>query len=241
MSWKKQDAFVAINANTNNSVDNIDSGGMKKSTAFKCIETSLLKVDTIESRVLLINSKDLVLTSNKVNIHTTNNSISIPKYGPMVINDICTINKTDVTINGNLIINDELRTGVSLPIIKYLPFNRATNHFTLCKSYYRETNHFVLECNDYITRGTVIVPHYNDNDNDNMRGYILNICIDLQPNNKNSIEDIDIDVIINNQCENKPLIIKMASPYASLSLLWVKTNKWIIHSIGYKTTIINCM
>jgi hypothetical protein len=59
---------------------------------------------------------------------------------------------------------------------------------------------------------------------------MIHFCINAD---KESL--VDIDIVL----EPQNLLVKLQSRYSSLSLLWVPEGKWLIHTLGYKTRLLD--
>jgi hypothetical protein len=199
----------------------------------KNIETEILHTDMIESSVLMVHNKDMIITSDRINIHTMENSICIPAKGAIKLNNICKIDKDTVHITGDFQVDKEFKTSVNLPLVKRIPLDEDI--FLFDESNFQESNHFILDCSATSATGFLIIPPYQEYtqpwpSNNKAHLYIMNISLNTQHDSL-----VDIDIII----KDADITIKMHSRNSSLSLLWIPEGHWIIHSIGYKTTIIN--
>ena len=74
-----------------------------KEVVFKRVETEILETDVIESSLLMINNKDMMVTTDRLTIHTVDNSLEIPAIGPVKINNILQVDRDTVRIHGNLV------------------------------------------------------------------------------------------------------------------------------------------
>lgn len=239
MSWKKQDAFSVNNSITSKHDSNHHDS--KKNTndkelSIKRLETEVLQTDVIESSLLIVNNKDTMLTSNRINIHTPDNSIVIPGAGAIKINDACKIDTNNVHITGNLLLDKAFNTRVILQTVKRISLDDENNFF-LETNNFDESNHFILDCTRENAKGMLIVPpyrecSYNWSSKNLEYLYIMNLYINAK---KESL--VDVDIILKEQ----DISIKMHSRNSSLSLMWLPEGRWVIQSIGYKTSIINDM
>lgn len=237
MSWKRQDAFqvnTSYNSQTshNNKPDLPYKHTVDKEMSFKRLETEILQADMIESSLLIMNNKDMMITSDRINIHTPKNNISIPPAGAIKINKACKIDDTNVHITGNLLLDKEFNTSVMLRKVQRIVIDKE-NNFNFEGIFFTKANHFILDCLDSNATGMLVIPPYKDDastwSKTNLEYlYIMQIYVNCS---KDAI--VDIDVLFKEQ----GLTLKLHSRNSSLSLLWLPEGKWIIHSLGYKTSI----
>lgn len=239
MSWKHQDAFQ-VNTSFRSSQREIPETPYKqmidKEMSFRKLETEILQADMIESSLLLINNKDMMVTSNRINIHTPENSINVPAAGAIKINNACKIDSNNVHITGNLLLDNGFNAAMMLHTVKRIPMEDQ-NSFFLEPSNFTESNHFLLDCSNESTaaKGFLIMPPYKEYASEwsptNLEyTYIAHLYI-----NAHKDAMVDIDIIMKEQ----DTTVKMHSRNSSLSLMWLPQGKWIIHSIGYKTSIVS--
>lgn len=239
MSWKKQAAFK-VNTTTSTSQEHLShnrNGGIRpfvndKEKIFKRIETEILHADIIESSLLMMNSKDMMVTTDRVNIHTKYNSVCIPSNGPLTINNAVNIDKNNVSMPGNLHINKTLKTSTQFSRVNKLILEPIT---VLCTEDYNKCNHFVIDCQEINATGKIHLNAYRNytadwSPTDYEYLYMIHFCINAD---KESL--VDIDIVL----EPQNLLVKLQSRYSSLSLLWVPEGKWLIHTLGYKTRLLD--
>lgn len=237
MSWKRQDAFqvnTSFNTNTNatNKPDRPYKNSIDKEMSFKRLETEVLQADMIESSLLLMNNKDMMITSDRINIHTPENTVSIPPAGAIKVNKACKIDENNVHVTGNLLLDKSFNASVMLQRVKRLPMNEEQNFF-LDPSNFKESNHFILDCTNTKSIGMLMIPPYREYSSmwtptSLEYLYIMHIYVN---STKESI--VDIDIVLKEQETS----VKLHSRNSSLSLMWLPEGRWIIHSLGYKTSI----
>ena len=235
MSWKRQDAFP-VNTTIGKVESNKKEGPYKhligNEMIFKRVETEVLQADMIESSLLIINNKDMMVTSNRFNLHTNDNHISVPPAGAIKINNACKIDSSNVHITGNLLLDKSFNTSVMLRKVKKISMDDE-NSFFLDPINFTQANHFVLDCSKNDSKGMLILPPYQEYSTEwspsNLEYlYIINLYVNASVNAL-----VDIDIILKEQ----DTIVKLHSRNSSLSLMWLPEGRWIIHSLGYKTSI----
>jgi hypothetical protein len=247
MSWKFAGAFNTLNnipepSSTKTEVSK--TVGITKplrEATFTRINTEVLQTDYIESSLLMVNNKDLMITTNRANIHTPSNSLQIPANGPLTINNTMSVDSDTVHIHGNLQLenNSSFHFGHSKKMVKRITLNTTsspTAHtISLSHTDYGESNTFILDCGNLSqnAKNIIILDPYDITSSTEINKieylYSLNILI-----NADSDSLVDIDIRIPYQ----GYTIKLHSRYSSVSLLWVPEGKWLIESIGFKTTVI---
>ena len=235
MSWRKQEAFK-VNTSTssdkpfNNSIHRPYHAEREK--VFKYVETDTLKTDAIEASMLLMNSKHMMITTDRMNINTTDNSLNIPTKGPIKINNILEVDKSNITIKSDLKIEKTLNFGVNKHLVQRLILEPRIvmdiDDYTVC-------NHFIIDCNEEHAKGEIyMMPYHSYTGNKPKPGtdylYIIHFCISA---NKGTL--VDVDFVLDDQ----NITIKMISRASSFSLLWSPEGRWLIHSLGYKTKLID--
>jgi hypothetical protein len=135
-------------------------------------------------------------------------------------------------LTGNLQVENEFRLGTCRTLVRRLDLEPRT---LLDKTDYRTSNTFVIDCNEQKSKCEVILTPYQSfsaewapNKIDYL--YTINFLINANPD---ALVDIDIRI------PKQDLTIKLLSRYSSVSLLWVPEGRWLIQSLGFKTTIIN--
>lgn len=237
MSWKRQDAFqvnTTFRSGTSQQEkqDRPYKNTIDKEMSFKRLETEVLQADMIESSLLIMNNKDMMLTSNRINIHTQDNSISIPPAGAIKINEACKIDNNTVHVTGNLLLDKSFNTSVMMQSVKRLAVNDENNFF-LDPSNFKQSNHFILDCEKEDASSILIIPPYKEytaqwSPTDLEYLYIMHLYVNAA---KNSL--VNIDIVLKEQ----ETTVNMHSRNSSLSLMWLPEGRWIIHSLGYKTNI----
>ena len=235
MSWKRQDAF-AVNTSFERPQPNTKEGPYKHligdEMSFKRLETEVLQADMIESSLLIMNNKDMMITSDRINIHTQDNNIAIPPAGAIKINEACKIDNNNVHVTGNLLLDKSFNTSVILQKVKKVNMD-DDNNFFIDPINFTESNHFILDCTKTDSKAMLILPPYKEyncewSPNNFEYLYIINLYVNASVNAL-----VDIDVVLKEQ----DTIVKLHSRNSSLSLMWLPEGRWIIHSLGYKTSI----
>jgi len=235
MSWKKSGAFKVnheITIGNTNKPERPYMRTIEKEMAFKRLEVDVLQTDFVESKLLMINSKDLMITSDRVNLNTKQNSIQIPSNGPIKINNTLKVHEDTVQVNGNLQIENEFRLGSYRTLVQRLDLNPRT---LLDKNDYKKSNTFVINCTSPKSKGEIILTPYQSYQatwapNKIEYLYTINLVVNAKPEAL-----VDIDIVLPKQ----DITVKLLSKYSSVSLLWVPEGRWLIQSLGFKTTIIN--
>jgi hypothetical protein len=235
MSWKKQSAFK-VNTSTSSSLPHTVIGErpyvVDKEKSFKQVETETLKADIIESSLLMMNNKDMMITTDRLNIHTKIHSLQIPSNGPLTINNALIIDKNTVHIPGNLHLDKTLKTSTVLSRVNRLNLEPV---ILLDNKDYSICNHFMIVCTELNAKGEIhlnsfqsYTAEWSPTEHEDL--YMIHFCV-----NANEESLVDIDIVL----ETQKLIIKLQSRYSSLSLLWVPEGKWLIHTLGYKTRLLD--
>ena len=233
MSWRKQEPF-RVNTSTSSGKKILQDRVYIKDNqkSFQQIETEVLKADVIESSLLMMNSKDMMITTDRINIHTVNNSLQVPSNGPININENLIVEKNDVKIRGNLHVDKKLKNSMNMYLVNRVLLEPRTI-FDI--NTYNSCNHFMIDCPVLKAKGEIYLMPFQSytadwSPKDYEHLYIINFCI-----NAHNDSLVDVDIVLDGQ----DTIIKMQSRYSSLSLLWVPEGKWLIQSLGYKTIIID--
>lgn len=235
MSWKKSGAFNVSNEITIGHRDVPERPYMRtieKEMAFKRLEVDVLQTDFIESSLLIMNNRDMMVSSDRINIQTKQNSLKIPSIGPVQINKVLKIHDDTVQVKGNLQVENEFRLGTCKTLVKRLHLHPRT---LLDKGDYKSSNTFVINCSEQKSKGEIVMTPYQSytaewapNKIDYL--YTVNFLVNAEAD---ALVDIDISI------PKQGLVIKLVSRYSSVSLLWVPEGRWLIQSLGFKTTLIN--
>jgi hypothetical protein len=233
MSWKHQSAFQ-VNTNTT-TTPKIKVGRPyveDKEKSFYKVETEILKADMIESSLLMMNNKNMMITSDRVNIHTNSNSLIIPSTAPISVNENLVIDKEAVHIRGNLNVDKKLKSAMNMYLVHRLLLNRRIE---MDVKYYNQCNHYMIDCPTVNAKGEILMKQFHSytadwSPTEYEHLYIIHFSINAH---KDSL--VDIDVILDGQ----ELRVKLQSRYSSLSLLWVPEGKWLVHALGYKSIILD--
>lgn len=232
MSWKHQSAFQVNTATSSTPKVRAERPYVEdKEKRFYKVETEILKADMIESSLLMINNKDMMITSDRVNIHTNVNSLNIPSNAPININENLLVDKDDVEINGCLTVNKKFKSTMNMYLVNRLLLDRE---IVMDINYYNRCNHYRIDCSTLNAKGKIIMKKFDLcmsewSPTEYEHLYIIHFCVNAH---KDSL--VDIDIVLDTQ----DLHVKMQSRYSSLSLLWVPEGKWLIHSLGYKTIVL---
>lgn len=233
MSWKQQSAFqVNTTVSSTPKVRAERPYIQDKEISFYKVETEILKADMIESSLLMMNNKDMMITSDRVNIHTNVNSLNIPSNAPININENLVVDKNDAEIHGNLKVNKKFKSAMNMYLVNRLLLDKE---ISMDINYYKQCNHYMIDCPTLNAKGKIIMKEFHSYNSDwspteYEHLYIIHFCVNAH---KDSL--VDIDIILDTQ----ELHVKMQSRYSSLSLLWVPEGKWLIHSLGYKTIVLD--
>lgn len=132
MSWRKSDPFI---------LPPEEKKREKKIVGLEKIETDILETEIIDGGALIVNNKNMMITSNEMRIDTPNNKMVIPNNGPIQVSSLCyEYSKIDL---GN---NDVVDIDVAM---------------------YKNIQHFILIGREKITSDLrVNIYPYNDNDSD---------------------------------------------------------------------------
>lgn len=230
MSWRNQSAFVTNEPTTDTSLS-VPKPKAKKGV-FKTVETEVLNTNAITNNYLIIDSKDVIITSDRLHINSKNNSFQIPKTGPININNTMLIDTSSTTIDGELEVTQKMRSSMHMYLVKRVI---VAERVIFDKEDYNKCNHYIIDTNSKNNHNYLyLLPFnsYNDDDYpaDCTHAYIIHFCV-----NAKKSDNVDIRVII----EDQDMIIKMSSRFSSLSLLWSPSGQWLIHSLGYKTIPLN--
>jgi len=235
MSWRKSGAFKVNNEITVGHKDRPERPYMRtieKEMAFKRLEVDCLQTDFVESSLLMMNSKDLMIMSDRVNINTKQNSLQIPASGPIKVNKCLKVHEDTVQISGNLQIENELRLGQTRTKVCRLDLKPRT---VLDKTDYQMANTFLIDCNELKSKCEIVLTPYQNyvaewapNKIDYL--YTMNFVVNANPDAL-----VDIDILLPSQ----EITIKLHSRFSFVSLLWVPEGRWLVQSLGFKTTLVN--
>ena len=203
-----------------------------KEVVFKRVETEILETDVIESSLLMINNKDMMVTTDRLTIHTVDNSLEIPAIGPVKINNILQVDRDTVRIHGNLELAQELQFGVRTRKVRRIMLEPELH---IEKLDYKQTNIFIFDCVDINSKANVTLTPYDTSEHIvslNKIEYLYSIQFIVNAN-KDTLVDIDIHI------PEQEVIIKLHSRFSSFSLLWVPEGRWLVESIGFKTTVLD--
>ena len=202
-----------------------------KEMAFKRLEVDVLQTDFIESSLLIMNSKDLMVTTDRLNLHTKTNKLHVPASGPIVLNDTLAVHDHSVHVNGSLQVDNDFKIGTLKTKVRRLDL---TPRQILSRGDYKHTNTFVINCADTKSKGEIVLLPYETYTSvwsPNKIDYLYSITFTV---NAHTDALVDVDLSLSGQDLN----IKLHSRYSSVTLLWVPEGKWLIQSLGYKTTLI---
>ena len=235
MSWKRQDPF-----NMNDNVDLEKKNRperpymktIEKEVAFRRLEAEIIQTDIIESKFLMMNGKDVIMTTDRLNINTPSNRIQVPNYGPVKINKVLKINENQIQVDGPIHVNNEVRFNTQKTLVKKLTLNPRT---IINYEDYSTSNHFIIYSDERRAKGELVLnpyQHYTAEWSPNKIDYLynINICLSMPSDSL-----VDIDIFIPHQ----ELTIKLQSRYSSLSLLWSPEGKWLVNTLGFKTFVVD--
>jgi hypothetical protein len=248
MSWKYAGAFNTLNnlpepcLKTDTDIPKTEAitKPLREAT-FTRINTEVLQTDYIESSLLMINNNDLMVTTKRANIHTSSNSLQIPANGPITLNNALSVDSETVHIHGNLQLenNSSFHFGHCKKKVTRISLDADKSRIqNLSVEDYSQSNTIILDCENLSenAKSILILNPYDEGNgaepvtiNKIEYLYSLNLII-----NADSDSLVDIDIRIPYQ----GYTIKLHSRYSSVSLLWIPEGKWLIDSIGFKTTII---
>jgi hypothetical protein len=203
-----------------------------KQVEFKRLETEILETDIIESSLLMINNKDMMVTTDRLNIHTVDNSIQVPSNGPIKINNTLQVDKDTVRIHGNLELDQELQFGVRTRKVRRITLEPELR---IEKLDYKQTNIFIFDCIDINSKSNITLAPYDMTEHVvslNKIEYLYSIQFMVNAG-KDTLVDIDIHI------PEQEVVIKLHSRFSSVSLLWVPEGRWLVESIGFKTTVLD--
>lgn len=204
-----------------------------KEVSYERVDSEIIATDMIESTVLMINNKNMIVTSDRVNIHTPENNLIIPNSGCIKINNACHIYQDDLLIPGNISVKGNFLSKTNTPLVMRIPIEKPS--ITFSNKNFNVTNHFVLDCPDKVAKTTItVMPYraYSSYWSDNNLEYLYQCHFYINTSDSECL--VDIDVRLHNQDE----IVKLHSRQSSLSLMWLPEGKWIINSLGFKTKLI---
>ena len=110
MSWRNQSAFVTNEPTAGKDTYLLAKKTNAKNGVFKTIETEVLKTNAISNNYLIINSKDIIITSDRLHINSKNNSFQMSPTGPININNTMLIDKSSTTIDGELEVTQKMKS-----------------------------------------------------------------------------------------------------------------------------------
>ena len=246
MSWRQQSAFVVKEETI---VKNTRKASKSNATnsKFKKLETEILKTGIIDNPYLMINGKEIIITANRLNASSKNNSFQVPADGPVNINNSLFVGDKTVKMDGVVSVSEKIKSAMNMQKIIYIPKEPRS---VLDENDYIKGNHFVVDIERKGNRKEIhLMPFSRTEFYEGHHGYIINLCVNVKTNdidvsssenessdseseNENTYDCVDIVV----STEGQDLAIKMESCYSSLSLLWLPQGKWLIQSLGYKTT-----
>lgn len=234
MSWKHAGAFKAEKSFT---VPKPVTKPTKvvpttKDIEFKRVETEILETDIIESSLLMVNNKDMMVTTDRLNIHTVDNAIQVPSNGPIKINNTLLVDKDTVRIHGNLQLDQELQFGVRTRKVRRITIEPELR---IEKLDYKRSNIFIFDCVDINSKSSITLTPYDMTEHIvslNKIEYLYSIQFMVNAS-KDTLVDIDIHI------PEQEVVIKLHSRFSSVSLLWVPEGRWLIESIGFKTTVLD--
>ena len=258
MSWRQQSAFVVKEETI---VKNTRKASKSNATnsKFKKLETEILKTGIIDNPYLMINGKEVIITANRLNVSSKNNTFQVPADGPVNINNSLFVGDKTVKMDGVVSVSEKIKSAMNMQKIIYIPIEPRS---VLDENDYIKGNHFVVDIEREETRKEIhLMPFSRTEFYEGDHGYIINLCVNIKMNdidvsssederndseseseneNEHTYNDYTydcVDIVVST--EGQDLAIKMESCYSSLSLLWVPQGKWLIHSLGYKTTPID--
>lgn len=233
MSWKKAGALKDMEKTETKTTkpDKViqHTTNVKKNALFNHIETNTLETDVIDSKLLMINSKEMLVNIKRLNIQSNNNSIHIPSNAAININKTLYIDNKSTSIKGTLVTEKEQHSNIFLKKIKRIELEQCT---ILDNCDYKQSNNFIIECFENEIDGEIILMPYTEMCSRKI-DYLYSLTITLNLSSKQS------PVSINIQIPDQKLILELRSHYSSVSLLWLPEGKWLVESIGFKTTLID--
>ena len=232
MSWKKAGALKDMEkVETSARPDKVihHATNVKKDVIFNHIETNTLETDVIDSNLLMINSKEMLVNVKRLNIQSNKNSIHIPSNAAININQSVYIDNKSTSIKGTLVTQNEQHSNIFLKKVKRVELEQCT---ILDNCDYRQSNNFIIECMEREIDGEIILMPYTEMCSRKI-DYLYSLTITLNLSSKQS------PVKINIQIPDQNIIFELRSHYSSVSLLWLPEGKWVVESIGFKTTLID--
>lgn len=255
MSWRQQSAFV-VKEETIVKKTRKDSKSNTTNSKFKKLETEILKTGIIDNPYLMINGKEVIITANRLIANSKNNSFQVPADGPININNALFVGDKTIKMDGVVYVSEKIKSAMNMQKIIYIPKEPRS---VLDENDYIKGNHFVVDIEREENRKEIhLMPFSRTEFYEGDHGYIINLCVNIKMNDidvSSSSEDESsdsesknynsyngytydcVDIVVST--EGQDLAIKMESCYSSLSLLWLPQGKWLIHSLGYKTTLID--
>ena len=232
MSWKKAGALKDMEkVETSARPDKVihHATNVKKDMIFNHIETNTLETDVIDSNLLMINSKEMLVNVKRLNIQSNKNSIHIPSNAAININQSVYIDNKSTSIKGTLVTQNEQHSNIFLKKVKRVELEKCT---ILDNCDYRQSNNFIIECMEREIDGEIILMPYTEMCSRKI-DYLYSLTITLNLSSKQSPVEINI------QIPDQNIIFELRSHYSSVSLLWLPEGKWVVESIGFKTTLID--
>ena len=140
MSWRKTDPFFLP-------VEKINRE--RKITGLEKIETDVLETEIIDGGALIVNNKNMMITSNELRIETSANKMIIPADGPIRVSSLSPeFSKIDLSTNGKMDIDineyggnqhfifesrEKMEEGL---IVKILPYKKEVMGNSLIKIHF---------------------------------------------------------------------------------------------------------
>jgi hypothetical protein len=148
MSWRKSDSFI---------LPPKEKKKEKKLTGLEKIETDVLETEIIDGGVLLINNKNMMITSKELSIETERNSLLIPNRGPIKASSLSLMYS---------IVNLNQRKSIEI---------RIDNE--------NEVHHFIFESREKIDPelNVKIQPYMNKNNTDYENLIKIHFYLDINP------------------------------------------------------------
>ena len=217
MSWRKSDPIK------------ISREIEKKLLGLEKIETDILETEIIDSGALIINNKNMMISSKEIRLETSENSLVIPERGPIQMSSLSMkISSKEIrleTSENSLVIPERGPIQLSSLSMKISRIELHNNELVLDWSNNIYSNsHFIFESREKIGSNTSIEILPLPLAEKNSEGVQKHFYLDIEPDNFQSF-------IV--KIPSQSLAIKMESPFSFFSLLWC--NKWIICGLGYKT------
>ena len=174
----------------------------------------------------------MMVTTDRLNIHTVDNAIQVPSNGPIKINNTLLVDKDTVRIHGNLQLDQELQFGVRTRKVRRITIEPELR---IEKLDYKRSNIFIFDCVDINSKSSITLTPYDMTEHIvslNKIEYLYSIQFMVNAS-KDTLVDIDIHI------PEQEVVIKLHSRFSSVSLLWVPEGRWLIESIGFKTTVLD--